>query len=116
LLNLPDFVVFEIGIEWNRKRRSVRFVTIGETGLIQIAMERSKDGLATMNPLLFYLVDQINQTIRIRPEMRQPDHKPIISMHPTWGHARTDSGLGGQGFPIGCRKEPAAVMKGREPS
>jgi hypothetical protein len=60
LLNLTDFVVCETGIEWNRQRRSVRFVTVGKTGLIQIVVERSKDGLATVNPLFFQPADQTN--------------------------------------------------------
>jgi hypothetical protein len=113
---LPDFVVCETRIEWNRKRCSIRFVTVGETRLIQIAMERSENGLATVNPLLLQCTDEAKQTLRIGPEMRESNCKSIVSMRPAWRHAWTDGGLGGQGFPIGCREEAAPFMKGREPS
>jgi hypothetical protein len=84
VMNLPDFVVCEIGIERNGKRRSVRFVAVGEPALIQIAVDWSKNGLATVNPLLLQDFDETRQTIRIGPEMRESDGKSIVSMCPAW--------------------------------
>jgi hypothetical protein len=81
-MNLTDFIVREIGVERNGKRRSVRFVTVGKPGLIQIAVDWSKDGLATVNPLLLQHVDETRQAIRIGPEMRESNGKSIVSMCP----------------------------------
>jgi hypothetical protein len=113
-LNVPDFVVCEIGIEWNRKCRSVRFVAVRETRLIQIPMERSKDGLAAVNPLLLQGPNKTRQTLRLGSEMRESNYKSIVSMGPAWRLTRTDDGLGGQDISIGCREEPTPFMKGRE--
>src|SRR6185295_18499741 len=116
LMNLPDFVIREIGIERNRKCRPVRFLAIGETELIQIAVDRSKDGLATVNPLLLQYVDETRQTIRNCPEMRESNGKSIVSMRPAGRHARTDDGFGGQDFSKGCREKAAPLLKSLEPT
>src|SRR4051812_3997912 len=115
-MNLADLVVREIGVERNGKRRSVRFVAVGEPGLIQIAMNWSKDGLATVNPLLLQDSDEIKQSIRICPEMRKSNGKSIVSMCPAWWHARTDGGFGRQHLSIGCRENAAPFLKSREPT
>src|ERR1700704_5609333 len=115
-MNLPDIVVCEIGVERNGKRRSVRFVAVGEPGLIQIAVDWSKDGLATVNPLLLQHVDETKQTIRIGPEMRESNGKSIVPMRPAWRHARTDDGFGGQDFSKRCREKAAPFLKSREPT
>src|SRR6185295_14519358 len=115
-MNLPDFVVCEIGIERNGKRRSVRFVAVGEPGLIQIAVDWSEDGLATVNPLLLQHLDEPRQTIRIGPEMRESNGKSIVSMGPAWWHDRTDGGFGGQDFSKGCRETAAPFLKSRKPT
>jgi hypothetical protein len=110
-LNLPDFIVREIGIEWNRKRRSVRFVAVREARLTQIAMERSKDGLAAVNTLLLQGTDEAKQTLRIGSEIRESNHKSIVSMDSAWRLAGTDYSLGGEDISIGRREKATPFMK-----
>src|SRR6185312_2343756 len=100
-MNLQDFFVCEIGIERNGKCRPVRFVAVGETRLIQIPVDRSKDRLATVNPLLLQPCNQPRQTVRITSEMWESDGKSIVPMRPAWGYARTDGSLGRQNITIG---------------
>src|SRR6185295_3456324 len=115
-MNLPDFVVCEIGVERNGKRRSVRFVAVGEPGLIQIAVDWSKDGFAAVNPLLLQHADETRQAIWIGPEMRESNDKSIVSMRPARRHAWTDGGFGRQDFPKGCREIAAPILKSLEPT
>lgn len=115
-MNLPDFVVCKIGVERNGKGRSVRFVAVGKPGLIQIAVDWSEDGLATVNPLLLQHGDEPRQTFRIGPEMRESNGKSIVSMRPAWWHARTDGSLGGQDFTKAFREKTPPLLKSREPT